>query len=473
MSTASAAVPASDRMPPEGRKALIGAWIGFFVDMFDIYLPIIALAPAAAYFEASDVSPGTAAIIGGMIFAATLIGRPVGAFVFGHLGDKIGRRRTAITAVTGFGIITLGIAALPGYEAWGLGAVVLLIVLRFVDGIFLGGEYTSASPLALEYTPKRKRGLYGAFIMTGYPLAYCAIALITFGLLKALPADTLHSPYVQWGWRIPFIFGALIAFAFVIWYTKFVSESVAWENAPKTKSPLLELFRGRNLRNFLQVFMMMTGIWLSLNMVSAVLPGLLAKPVGLGNTQVTVVLIISYAVLAFAYIGAGVLSQRIGRRPFFLLLGAVTGTLAPLVYGIIVGGVVQGLAGVVILTILVNIFVVSVWGVVTTYINERFHVGIRASGYGIGYSLAVIIPAFYAFYQAGLAGLMPIEFTPLVLLVIAGLLIAVGAALGPETREVDMAASEAPEKAEPYAAVSAEEAPADGGRTSPERPGIT
>jgi MFS family permease len=442
MSRAPAATPAVDEMPEEGRKALLGAWIGFFVDMFDIYLPVVALAPAAAYFEASDVSDVTAAIISGMIFAATLIGRPIGAIVFGHFGDRVGRRRMAIIAVTGFGFTTLAIAALPGYESLGLTAIVLLIVLRFVDGIFLGGEYTSATPLALEYSPKRKRGLNGAFIMTGYPLAYCTIALLTYGLLRILPAEGLDSPYVQWGWRVPFVFGALLAFAFVFWYSKHVKESAAWESAEKTEAPLLELLKGPNLKNFLQVFTLMSGIWLGLNMVSAVLPRLLSDPVGLADTQVTVVLIISYAVLALAYIGAGVLSQRVGRRLYFLWAGAVTATLAPLLYGLIVGGAITGLTGVVLATIVLNIIVLAGWGVVTTYINERFHVGIRASGYGVGYSLAVIIPAFYAFYQAGLAAVMPIEFTPLVLLSIAGLLILIGSALGPETRDVDMSVGE-------------------------------
>lgn len=440
MSATSASISALEAMPEQGRKALLGAWVGFFVDMFDIYLPVVALAPAAAYFQASDVSPATAGIISGMIFAATLIGRPIGAIIFGHFGDRIGRRRTAIIAVSGFGVTTLAIAALPGYESFGLTAIVALVVLRFIDGIFLGGEYTSATPLALEYSPKAKRGLFGAFIMTGYPLAYCVIALMTFALLQFIPAGDLHSPYVQWGWRIPFVFGALLAFVFVFWYAKHVKESVAWENAPKTEAPLLELLKGDNFRSFLQVFTLMSGIWLGLNMVSAALPRLLSEPVGLSDTQVTVVLFVSYAVLAIAYVGAGVLSQRVGRRVYFLWAGTITTTLGPILYGIIVGRVVTGLTGIVILTIVLNIIVLAGWGVVTTYINERFHVGIRASGYGVGYSVAVVIPAFYAFYQAGLASLMPIEYTPLVLLAIAGLLILVGSAVGPETRDVDMAA---------------------------------
>lgn len=343
--------------------------------------------------------------------------------------------------MAGFGVVTLVITVLPGYQAYGVAAVWVLIALRFVGGIFLGGEYTSASPLALEYSPRRSRGLIGALIMTGYPIAYFTISLITFGMLQVLPSAGVNSPYVQWGWRVPFGAGALLAFAFVIWYARTVPESAAWQNAPKSGAPLAELFRGASLRSLLQVFLMMTGIWLSLNMVAAVLPVLLKAPVGLTSTQVTVVLVITYAVLAFGYVGAGLLSQRIGRRPFFLLAGAVTMTLAPLAYGVIVSGLVPGLAGITVMTIIVILLVNTVWGVVTTYINERFHVGIRASGYGIGYSLAVIIPSFYAFYQGGLAAAMPRAYTPLVLLVIAGVLIMAGAALGPETREVDMAAS--------------------------------
>lgn len=427
-------------MSRAGRRALVGAWLGFYVDMFDVYLPIIALAPAAAYFQATGVSAATAGVISAMIFAATLVGRPVGSFLFGHLGDRIGRRRTAIIAVTGFGVTTLLIALLPGYHTWGLTAVIVLIALRFIDGVFLGGEYTAASPLALEYSPQQKRGFYGAVIMTGYPLAYCTIALVTYGLLKIVPAGALNSPYVQWGWRIPFLLGAVLAFTFVGIYVKFVEESVAWEQGPKSKSPLAELFRGANLRTFLQVFTLMTGIWLSLNMVSAVLPSLLKSPVGLNDSQVSSLVVVVYAVVAVGYLGAGVASQRIGRRKFFVINGIAIGTLAPLGYGFLVNSGKSNLVGIVLLTLLVGLIVVCVWGVVTTYINERFHVGIRASGYGVGYSLAVVIPSFYAFFQEGLSAAMPSKYTPLVLLVLSGVLIVVGALLGPETRDVDMAA---------------------------------
>lgn len=424
----------------QGRRALIGAWVGQWVDLFDVYLPIIVLAPAAAYFEPTGVSDTTKQIVTALIFAATLLGRPIGAAIFGHLSDRTGRRRTTIISVVGFGTATLLIAFLPGYHTVGIPAIVILVLLRFIDGIFLGGQYTAATPLALEYSPKARRGLHGAIITSGFPLAYCTTALITFGLLKLIPSNGLNSPYVQWGWRIPFIIGAVIAFLFAAWYRRSVQDSATWQEAPKSATPpLLELFRGENLRTFGQIFTLMTGIWLSFNVVGAILPGELKRSAHLSNVQVTVLLIVAYAILAAAYIGAGLFGQRFGRRRFFLISGFLTAIVSPLIYAAIVANALPGTLTTALLTIVLVVIVISIYGVVTTYIIERFHTGVRSSAYGLGYSAAVIIPAFYVFYQTGLSQLMPMKYTPVVLLALGGVLIVLGAAVGPETRDVDLA----------------------------------
>src|SRR5215831_19568993 len=143
-----------EALTPQARRAIWGAFIGFFVDNYDIFLPVIALAPAMAYFIPGTLSPTTAAVASAMIFATTLIGRPLGAFIFGHFADTIGRKRTTIISVMGFGVVTLLIAMLPGYQHCGPAVIWILIILRLIDGIFLGGEYTSANPLAMEYCPK-------------------------------------------------------------------------------------------------------------------------------------------------------------------------------------------------------------------------------------------------------------------------------------------------------------------------------
>lgn len=436
MTSVAPASSAAADLDRRARRAVGGAFAGFFVDMFDVYLPVVALAPATAYFQAAGVSAGTQTILSAMIFTATLIGRPIGAVLFGHFGDRMGRRKTAMISVAGFGVVTLIIACLPGFHQIGITAVILLIALRLIDGIFLGGEYTAASPLAMECSPRRKRGLYGGLIMTGFPIAYVVISLVTLLTLQFAPAGNLNSAYVQWGWRIPFFVGAVIAAVFVVLYAKYVPESDVWENAQPTKSPIRQLLRGPNARLLGQIFLMMTGVWFTLYMVSAVLPGQLTTVVGLSTDAQTVVILVANVILAGGYVAAGVISQRTGRKPFFIAFGAIAAVFGTLVYAGIVNLTSGSLALVLVLTILANLLVISCWGVVTTYINEAFHTGVRASGYGLGYSVAVIIPSFYAFYQNWLGNAMPAKYTPLVLLVFGAILISVGAVLGPETRDV-------------------------------------
>jgi MFS family permease len=435
---ATAANGQQESLDPRAKHAIRGAWFGFFVDMFDIYLPIVVLAPALIYFVPSDLDASTKAVISGTIFAATLLGRPIGSVIFGHFADSIGRKRTTIISVTGFGVITGLMALLPGYQQWGLAAVILLIVLRLVDGVFLGGEYTSANPLAMEYSPKEKRGFYSALIMSGYPLAFAAISAITTVLLLFIPAGDINSPYVQWGWRIPFVIGSLLAFTLVFYYVYLVDESEIFEGSGGGGSPLRQLFTEReNLLSFLQVFVLMTGFWLTLQTVAAILPGLLGSQVGLSQTNTTITLVVANVVLVGGYIASGVISQRVGRRSFLIVYGLIAAVAGTFLYYLLLSAPPQNLFLVILLTTVITLLVVSCWGISTAYINERFRTGIRASAFGIGYSLAVVLPSLYAYYQAGLAAFMPLEYTVLVLLVVGALLMVVGAAWGPETKEVD------------------------------------
>ena len=447
---ATAASGQQESLHPRAKHAIRGAWFGFFVDMFDIYLPIVVLAPALIYFVAPEMGTVEKSVVSGSIFAATLLGRPIGSVIFGHFADSIGRRRTTILSVSGFGVVTLLMALLPGYQQWGIAAVILLIFLRLVDGVFLGGEYTSANPLAMEYSPKEKRGFYSSLIMSGYPLAFAAISAITTVLLLFIPADDINSPYVQWGWRIPFVIGALLAFALLFYYVRFVDESELFEEGGGAQAPLRQLFTEReNLMSFLQVFVLMTGFWLTLQTVAAILPGLLASPVGLSKTNTTITLVIANVVLVGGYIASGVISQRVGRRPFLIAYGLVAAVVGTFLYYLLLSAPPQSLLLVILLATVITLLVVSCWGLITAYINERFHTGIRASAFGIGYSLAVVLPSLYAYYQAGLAAFMPFEYTVLVLLVIGALLIVAGAAWGPETKDVDFSEEdvrEAPER---------------------------
>ncbi|MGW1162663.1 MFS transporter [Streptomyces sp. NPDC002513] len=423
------------------RRALIGGVLGYFVDQFDIYLPVVALAPAMAYFQPATLDAGTTALITAFIFTATLLGRPIGAAVFGVLADRVGRRRSTIIAIGGIGITTLAIGLLPGYETWGLGAVIALMVLRLIDGFFLGGEYTAAVPLAMEWSPKSRRGLRSSLITWTSPGAMCLISVITLLMLQVAEAGGPDSPYARWGWRIPFLIGGLMAFVFMVYFIRRVEESNSWEEAKgagTTRSPLVELFSGNQRRSLIQVFVLMSGMWLATQLVSAVLPGLTATTRNLTSNQLTTAQLIGAAAAALSYPLMGMLSQRIGRRPFYLIAGALIAVVTPGGTLLITMGPDLGLGGVIALYVITFAVGIIGFGPIAAYLTERFPAAIRSTGYGIGYSLALVLPALYPYYLDWLKPVIPTHEAVAGLLFLAGLLIVLGAAIGPETRDVDI-----------------------------------
>jgi MFS family permease len=423
----------------KAERAIRGAFFGFFVDMFDIYLPVVVLAPAIKYFVSPDLSDGATSLVTGAIFAATLVGRPVGALIFGHFADRIGRKKTTIVSVTGFGILTVAIGCLPGYATWGVASVVLFIALRFIVGVFVGGEYTAASPLAMEYSPKARRGQNSARIMVGFPLAFFTISGLTLLMLQIAPSGGPSSPYSVWGWRIPFFIGGLIALAFVVYFSRQVEESEVFEaEGGSDEAPIKRLLARDTIGHFAQVFVLMTGFWLTLNTVTAILPEVLKDTVGLSPTQASLTLMIAALANVGGYLTVGWLAQRYGRRPFLIAWGVSAAVLGTFAYWTLLHFTPSSLVTVIVLAAATVVLVGPCWAMITAYINERFHTEMRASGFGLGYSLAVVIPAFYAFYQDQLSHVMNPTYTVLPLLVVGGLLITLGGALGPETREVDL-----------------------------------
>lgn len=434
-----------EQLTPAAKKAIIGAFFGFAVDFYDIYLPTVALTPAIIFFIPKNLPVTVAATLNFIVFAVTLVGRPIGAFIFGHFGDAIGRRRTTLIAVAGFAVMTFLIALLPGYASWGYVAIALLILLRLVDGIFMGGEYTSANPLAMEACPKRMRGLVGGIIQAAYPIAYVAIALTVTIMLAFVAAGHVDSPYVQWGWRIPFVIGAILGIVFLVFYSR-VEESEVWEQeakATRSKPPLVELFSGRNLKVLAQVFLVMSGLWFAVQVTVTATPTILQTVLKQPAKGVTTGLLVGNVVLALSYIVVAVLGQRFGRRLMLIVSGFWTAIVGGIFYYLMVDN--AGAHGSLLLTMVLYTialcFTISPWGIVTSYISERFSTGVRSSGYGVGYSLAVIIPSFFSFYLLGLAKLIPYAYTPLVLLGIAGLLQIIGAFIGPETRDVALSST--------------------------------
>jgi len=438
MTVQTSVAPVALTSDEQASKAATSAFFGFFVDMFDVFLPIIVLAPAYIYFQPPTISPSVATFAASLVVAATLLGRPLGSVIFGYLSDQIGRKPITLISVAGFGICTILMGLLPGYSTWGPISLYSLILLRFIGGIFLGGEYTAANVLAMEAAPKMKRGLYSGYIQSGYPVAYVLIAVLTFTMLQIFPpVGGLDSPYVAYGWRIPFFIGGILALAFILPFRSSVQESALWQKVEKRTNPFAVIFSGTNLTRFIQVFLVLSGFWFTTIAAAAgILPGTLIRVVHLTPKEMTVVMMIASVVLIGGYVGVGVLSQKIGRRAMIIIMAILSGTVGLYSYYLLLHAP-KSFGTVVLLATIVVVTLTSVWGLTTCYLNERFPTRVRSSGFGMAFTIPVIIPSFYGFYQGMLAHVMPAQFTVLVLVAIGSLLMLIGALMGPETKDVD------------------------------------
>jgi MFS family permease len=423
------------------RKAVRAAYVGFFVDMFEVYLPLAVLAPALVYFIPAGLSAAAKATIFSVIFAISLMGRPIGSMIFGHFGDRLGRRRVTLISVAGFAVATTLVASLPGYQAWGRACILALLALRLANGIFVGGEYTAANPLAMEYCPKEKRGLYAGFIHMGFPSALLCVSLLTALVVKLAPVGDAGSAYAVWGWRIPFLVGALLGGGLFICYYVAVPESDVWRSAKKSAAPLKEVFAGADLRRLGQLIVVMSGAWLTLDASVAALPGVIDAALRVKSPVVNTGMLLGAAVLMPIFPLVGALSQKFGRRNTLIVLGIFNLFPGSILYYILVAGGYRNPVILVGLIALILVFTGPAWAVITPYITESFRTEIRSCGYGLSYSLATIAPGFYSFYMLALARLMPYEFSPIVLLVAGGLMLTLGALAGPETKHVEFHAA--------------------------------
>jgi MFS family permease len=183
----------------------------------------------------------------------------------------------------------------------------------------------------------------------------------------------------------------------------------------------------------------MSGAWFTLNAVTSILPGVLLTVRHVNSVVVTNAQLVANCLLAFSFVFFGILGQKIGRRTTLILIGLAGLTAGPTLYYILVRSGYRSPLQLTLLVTLINFCATPVWAIVTSYINERFPTGVRACGYGVGYSAATIIPAFSSFYMLGLKGLgMPYEYTQIVILAAGSLLLLVGALCGPETKHLEL-----------------------------------
>ncbi|MGW3733710.1 MFS transporter [Streptomyces sp. NPDC005148] len=222
-------------------RAGFGAFIGSTIEWFDFYIygTAAALVFDKVFFPELDGAIGT--LVAFATFWVGFLARPIGGVIFGHYGDRLGRKKTLVITLLMMGISTTAIGLLPGYASIGIAAPILLVAIRMVQGIGLGGEWGGSVLIASEHAPKGKSVLYGAFAQQGSPVGN-TLSTLSFLAISQLPDEA----FVSWGWRLPFLFSAALVIVGLFVRLK-VAESPAMANLIQkkvvVKVPLTEVLR--------------------------------------------------------------------------------------------------------------------------------------------------------------------------------------------------------------------------------------
>ncbi|WP_151770153.1 MFS transporter [Streptomyces abyssomicinicus] len=464
--TGSAPTPVNPRS-----RVLIASLIGTTIEFYDFYIYATAavLVFPTLFFPSDD--PTTALLSSFAVFGAAMVARPIGAMIFGHLGDRLGRKGTLVASLLTMGIATFLIGVLPTYAQIGWVATALLVVMRLAQGFALGGEWSGAALIATENAPKGKRALFGTFPQLGAPLGFIignGLFLIIGAVLPSSAGADPSQPseaFLSWGWRIPFLFSAVMV-AIGLWVRMRLVESPVFAKTRDAglvrKLPLATVFRGHWKQLVLGTFIMLATYVLFYLMTTFSLsfgrtPTDAAVP-GLGYSYTTFVLMLIFGVLFFAAFTliSGPLADKYGRR----------GTLIAVTAGIVVFGLAWvpliglGTLGVVLWLVLGFSLMGMTFGPMGALLPELFPTSVRYTGSGISYNVSSILGAAVAPFIAvalweagdGSPWLVGVYLSAMGVLTLVALL------LGKETKDVALEEGETPaaeDSGEPAPAVSA------------------
>ncbi|MGV9797304.1 MFS transporter [Mycobacterium sp. NPDC003449] len=416
------------------RLVAFASSVGATIEWYDffIYGTAAALIFNRLFFPSFSPVAGTLAAFA--TFTVGFIARPLGGAVFGHFGDRLGRKTMLIASLLIMGLGTGLVGLLPTYATLGLGAPVLLVVLRVLQGIGLGGEWGGAVLMSVEHAPPRSRGLYGALPQAGVPVGLI-FATATFALVSRLPDEALYS----WGWRLPFLFSfVLVALGLVVRYR--VSESPVFSEVKSAedthRSPVMETIRH-------QWRSLLLGIGLrfcengSFYIYTTFILVYGTSHASWSRAQMLVAVMVAATLALFTIPLCGWLSDRFGRRPIFIAGTLMSAAMAfPLFIGIDSGN--SAILWLVCLTVL-GVAYAAMYGPEASFMSELFPTNVRYSGISLSAQVAGVLAGGFAPLIATALLARAGHFWPIaVYLVVIAAISFTAALVAPETHRADL-----------------------------------
>ncbi|NUR08844.1 MAG: MHS family MFS transporter [Nocardioidaceae bacterium] len=325
MSRTVLADPAADKPEASIRQIAAASLIGSVVEWYDFFLygTMAALVFNSEFFPTVDPLTGTLAAF--TTFAAGFVTRPLGGVLFGHLGDRLGRKPMLVVTMMIMGLSTFAMGLLPTYDAIGVAAPLLLVLLRMFQGIGLGGEWGGAVILCVEHAPDRRRGWFSSWPQLGVPIGLLLSTLAVRGL-SPLGDDA----FVSWAWRIPFL-ASIVLVAIGLFIRMRIQEPPAFrdlvESDARSRVPMLEVLR-RHPKTTLLAMGARISESVTFNVYNAFLVTYVVTVLALKNTVALNALLVAAVVGFFVILAAAHVSDRVGRRPVFLAGAALAAVSA-------------------------------------------------------------------------------------------------------------------------------------------------
>lgn len=380
----------------KGEKRVLGATlVGTTVEWYDffIYANAAAIIFASQYFgPVGEENPQLAQLLSYASVGISFLFRPLGAVIAGWVGDKFGRRMVLMLTLGLMGIATTLIGLLPTYATLGIWAPIMLILLRILQGVSAGGEWGGAALMAVEHAPRTRRGLFGAYPQIGVPLGMLLASAI-LGLCSLILSE---GQFQQWGWRVPFLLSFILIFV-GYYIRRQVAETPVFQelrkSATQTKTPLKQLFQ-KDWKTVLKAALAFAGNNAAGYMVTGgFVLGYVTSVHGISETSMLMLVSAAAAVWIFTTLFAGVVSDRIGRRPTYLVgFGFQLVWSIPMFLLIDTGNMFWIVFAVMIFTIPIGFS----YGPQSAMYSEMFPSRTRLSGVSISYAIGAVLGGAFA-----------------------------------------------------------------------------